>query len=270
MEGICAQHNLTYLNSNFIPDLQNLGWVRVKHYFASNTRGHSRNFSRPLKSGEHTILIPSFIDNNHWVALVRREIHSQVYFLYSDDMNNSSTERTIKTLIQTHTDDIFCPPNSIWIHCKCNTYHPHSNECGPRTILALHVLALHPTPNPEMLLPLMDANLAQIARLWVAASLINGEFHNDVFTYTFSLSQFYDTRISNRASSIPFDYISMNTEVLVTVPQTHNIMPSESSYSLEYSQLSPTTMMDKNHPRISSPMPSSPDSTQSPIMDATR
>jgi hypothetical protein len=140
------------------------------------------------------------------------------------------------------------------MHCKCTTYHPHSNECGPCTKLALHVLALHPTPNPEMLLPLMDANLAQIARLWVAASLINGEFRNDVFTYTFSLSQFCDTRIFNRASSIPLEYINTDTEVPAAMPQMHNIMPDESSSSLEYSQCSSTPTMDKHHPRISPPL----------------
>lgn len=100
LEGFCHQHRLTYLTSFFIPHLKTHGWTKVRTYFANHQRAHSRRIDRPRLSGEPTILIPSFIHNNHWVALVRREIRQRVYFLYSDDLNNTNTEKEIKSLIR--------------------------------------------------------------------------------------------------------------------------------------------------------------------------
>jgi hypothetical protein len=129
IEGFCQQHNLKYVNSHFIPHLWEKGWTTVQNYFASNRRAHSCSISRPKMTGEKAILIPAFINDNHWVAIVRREIGRQVIFLYSDDLNDANTESTLKKLITEQTNSEFCPEDAIWLHCKCNTYHPHSNEC---------------------------------------------------------------------------------------------------------------------------------------------
>jgi hypothetical protein len=207
LEGFCHQHRLTYLTSFFIPHLKTHGWTKVRTYFANHQKAHSRRIDRPKVSGEPTILIPSFIHNNHWVALVRCEIRQRVYFLYSDDLNNTNTEKEMKSLIRQKTNEEFCPPDSIWMHCKSTTYLPHSSECGPRAILAMVVLATHPNPHPEMLLPLMHDNLAQITRSWLAHSIITGNFETNIFEPIFSISHMTDNRTANRANSNQYDII---------------------------------------------------------------
>jgi hypothetical protein len=246
VEGFCNRHKLTYMNSNFIPHLREKGWRIVKHYFASNRRAHKRGINRPNITGERAILIPAFIHNNHWVAIVRREIRDRVLFLYSDDLNDPNTEGVLRTLITDRTDPNFCPSNAIWMHCKCNTYHPHSNECGPRTILALSILALHSQPYPEMLLPLMDENLAQITRTRIAASLVSGNFDTDNYKHVLSFSSFNDTRTSNRAASNPADIILWNE---VHCQQHHNQTLHESTNIIHPE--SPTcTITQPNHNTI--------------------
>jgi hypothetical protein len=42
------------------------------------------------------------------------------------------------------------------------------------TLFALMVMALHPQPSPDILLPYMSPNLAQILHTWVAFVLITG------------------------------------------------------------------------------------------------
>jgi hypothetical protein len=140
-------------------------------------------------------------------------------------MNNTATENTIRNLIQNKTDTTFCPPDSTWMHCRTTTYHPHSNECGPRTLLALHVLALHPTPYPNMLLPLMHDNIAQIARTWIASSILTGQYDNQIFNDNFSLQSYSDTRHTNRSSSTPFDIISWD------VSSSDSCLPNDQSQS---------------------------------------
>jgi hypothetical protein len=52
------------------------------------------------------------------------------------------------------------------------TYRPHSNECGPRTLLALAVTVCHPDPSASILLPYMDENIAQMSRWRIASSIL--------------------------------------------------------------------------------------------------
>jgi hypothetical protein len=47
------------------------------------------------------------------------------------------------------------------------------------TLLALHIMAFHPNPHENMLLPVMDQNIAQISRAWIAASLVTGLPNHD-------------------------------------------------------------------------------------------
>jgi hypothetical protein len=105
------------------------------------------------------------------VALVCREVNNQTLFLYSDDMQNSETERPVCNLIF-NTNASFCPPHTKWINSSSVTYHPHSNECGLRTLLALSIMMTHPAPDATIILPYMHKNLSNIARSWVANSLL--------------------------------------------------------------------------------------------------
>ena len=84
------------------------------------------------------------MDDCHWVTVVRREVHENVLFLYADDLTNMATEVSIRTLLATKTSREFYPATAQWIHCRNFTYRPHSNECGPRSLLAATILALHP------------------------------------------------------------------------------------------------------------------------------
>ncbi len=107
--------------------------------------------------------------------MVRREIQGRVYFLYSDDLNNPSTEQNIKQLISQRTCPTFYPTTAKWINCRSSTYYPHSNECGPRSLLAISIMMLHPHPSETILLEYMDPNLAQITRTWVATTILTGQ-----------------------------------------------------------------------------------------------
>jgi hypothetical protein len=94
--------------------------------------------------------------------------------LYVDDLNHLKTKDELKTLLKAQAPSEFYPWDATWIKCQSTTYRPHSNECGPRTLFALMVMALHPQPSPNILLPYMSPNLAQILRTWVAFVLITG------------------------------------------------------------------------------------------------
>jgi hypothetical protein len=43
----------------------------------------------------------------------------------------------------------------------------NSNECGPHTLLALRIMAFHPNLHNNILLPIMDTNIAQLCRTWI-------------------------------------------------------------------------------------------------------
>lgn len=213
LELLCSTGNVTYMNTAFWPHLKQYGWHKVQRYFASSHSGfHARKVDRPHKTGENAIMIPLFIQGIHWVALVRREINGRVFFFYSDDMNQTNVETNVKQTIYTHTDHTFCPPNAQWIHCNSTFYIDHSNECGPRTLLALHILAFHPSPHENMLLPVMDHNIAQISRAWIAAALVTGSPNHDSLSTIFQMNQFSDTRHSIIMQSHPYDILPWRRE----------------------------------------------------------
>jgi hypothetical protein len=135
-----------------------MGWADAKQYFANpNRRNRIRAPEKPNKTGERAILIPAFINDSHWTGIVCREIKDRVMFLYADDMNNKNDEINMQQLLQ-NTDNEFYPADAIWINCSNNLYLPHSNECGPRTLLALTIMGAHPAPFREMLLPSMHSS----------------------------------------------------------------------------------------------------------------
>jgi hypothetical protein len=170
---LCAGHNLTYLSTFFITILRrDKTWEPLRNWFATDASAEDYYF--PTMNSERPILIPCHVNGAHWVALVRRVINQRVHFLYADDLNHPSIEQHLKDLLLAHAAPEFYPANAIWLHCKSVTFRPHSNECGPRTLFALTTMALHPNPSPNILLPYMSPNLAQILRTWIGSVLLSG------------------------------------------------------------------------------------------------
>jgi hypothetical protein len=175
LEILTTEYQINYLSTFFIHILQrDRKWDNAKRWFNDSDR-RPCSYRPTLQSP--VILIPCHVHGNHWVALIRRIQNNRVHFYYSDDMNHPPTEQALKHLLQTSTDNTFYPDNAKWIKCHSLTYRPHSNECGPRTLLALAVLGLHHNPTEYSLMPFMTSNLAQILRTWVASSILSGEVH---------------------------------------------------------------------------------------------
>jgi len=113
------------------------------------------------------------VDECHWIALTCCIIGEKTFFFYSDYMNSPHYEEVIRNLYSlTNSSPLFHPNNSEWVNITSFTYHPHLNECGPRSLMAASVMALHPNPSQHMLLPFMHHNLAQISRWWVTKTII--------------------------------------------------------------------------------------------------
>jgi hypothetical protein len=163
LDILCNARNIHYLSTFFTSILKReKSWDAMTSWFAQDGKISP---SKPKLTSD-TILIPCHIQGAHWVGMVRRIINGRVTFLYADDLNLPTAE--------TYTSPEFYPQNSIWINCTSISYRPHSNECGPRTLLALTILGIHPNPTKNILLPFMTGNLAQITRTWVAATLVTG------------------------------------------------------------------------------------------------
>jgi hypothetical protein len=112
----------------------------------------------------------------------------------------------------------------MWIHCKSVTFQPHSNECGPRTLFALAVMALHPNPSEDILIPFMSPNLAQILRTWVGASLLLGKVNIPDWTTP------EPTLVSLRGTSVPgylFPWTGMIPEDAELPPKTLHLPKSK-------------------------------------------
>jgi len=130
LEIACPIFQESYLEPAFFPILQQNGWSGVKNWFVNNrSYNHHPNLS-----------IPVHIMGNHWVAVCRRTDSSLTTFYYADDINDASIETTIKNLLFVNAPQYFCPLGSRWVSCENTTYRPHSNECGPRKMLALSVM----------------------------------------------------------------------------------------------------------------------------------
>jgi hypothetical protein len=124
-------------------------------------------------------------------------------------MNNASTEAEIRTILTTRTSSEFYPPSAKWIQCKNLTYWPHSNECGPRTLLAATILALHPNPSQHILMPIMHQNLAQITRTWIGGQILQAHLDTDAIDSLLLLSQ-HQSQYDMSANSAPADLVQWN------------------------------------------------------------
>jgi hypothetical protein len=97
MEKLTKHSNISYITTAFLYTLRAQGWARLETYFALH-RNRPRTNSRPYITGESAVILPCFVDNCHWVAVVCREVHGSTIFLYAVDLNSPTTETDIKTL----------------------------------------------------------------------------------------------------------------------------------------------------------------------------
>jgi hypothetical protein len=251
LERLSRQYNLHYLSTSFLSILRSQGWNRLKRYF-SNHHNKPRGYSRPRISGELAIILPCFVDGCHWVTVVRREVNGQVLFLYADDLNQYTTEQNIKLLLSQHTSPEFYPTTTKWVNCTNYTYRPHSNECGPRSLLAATILALHLNPTSTILLPAMHPNSAQILRSWLSCQILNQEIDTQAINALLEPSQ--PPIIQRRAISKPADLIQWTTPRHGPPPMvstTHK--PSASSLVMESKKLKSMTKTTKALNPLASP-----------------
>jgi hypothetical protein len=213
LEKFTRQYNLHYLSTSFFGILRSQGCDRLKRYF-SNHRSRPRTNSRPRISGESAIILPCFIDRCHWVTVVWREVNSQVLFLYADDLNQPVTEQNIKQLLSHNTSSDFYPSTTKWVNCINYTYRPYSNQCGPRSLLAATILALHPDSSSTILLPAMHPNVVQILRSWLCCQILNQEIDTQAIKALLQIS--LPSTDQRTATSIPADLIQW------TIPQTRS------------------------------------------------
>jgi hypothetical protein len=131
---LCSQCNLSYLSAFFVTVLRrDKTWDAVSDWF--NVQ-EPPTYSRPNLSSTTPILSPCHVHGLHWVAVVRRIINNSVHLYYANDLNHEETERSIKQLLGSNIRSFF-PTDATWTKCESITYRPHSNECGPRTLMAL-------------------------------------------------------------------------------------------------------------------------------------
>ena len=167
LETLCRDYSAAYLDPSFYPTLRDHGYRRILRRFAQS--GQS-TITRP--SLDHcNIAIPIHVNGTHWLALCRRRIDGVTYFFYADDLNQSSTEQNIRAHLSTVPGLV--PKDSVWINCDNYTYYPHSNECGPRTILVLAIFISHPSPSCTMLTQYMNP-MAMQSRTWMSHLLLTG------------------------------------------------------------------------------------------------
>lgn len=128
------------------------------------------------------------------------------------------------------TADYFNQADNISV--KTTTYLPHSNECGPHTLLALTIMGLHHNPDESMLIPFMHANIAQITCIWITNTLLLNSFDITPF------QQYIQTQ-NNTANhectkqSIPYNLFHIlkktSTQVIYLYPlryQQHTVNPT--------------------------------------------
>lgn len=167
-------------------------------------------------------------------------------------MNSPSSEHHVQQILA-NSHPSFYPPSSIWMKCNNYTFLPHSNECGIRTLLALIFQALHPDPHPNILLPYMHSNLAQIGRTWVAASLITSHVSQDSIQEILSMTTTNTLDLSN-ATSNPFSLIEWTThlnqsDTVVTTNSVHR--KSSSPLNAPYGKIAPLPSSQVLNPNAS-------------------
>jgi hypothetical protein len=199
--------NIKFLDSNFHREFARHGWDHAfRKYFLHETsyRYSKKLHLKPLVNSP-IIIIPIHLNQSHWVILTRRVIGDSTYFLYADDLNSTNNEDTVRNLYSTKSTSQFYPHSAIWVHCTSYTYHPHSNECGPRSLLAATIMFLHPNPSRDIILPYMHPNISEISQWWVAYSILSRSIDSFPFTRSFDSLHDVGNVPSVHMTSSPYD-----------------------------------------------------------------
>jgi hypothetical protein len=275
LEMLTRQYDITCLSTSIMTTLQQQGWQRLQSHFALY-RNRPQTNSQPWISRESAIILPCFVDGCHWVNVVRREVNGQVLFLYADNLNRPTTEQFIRDLLSQNAD--FFPATASWINCINYTYRPHSNECGPRSLLAATILALHPHPSNTILLPAMHPKLAQILRTWLGCQITTQTIDDTAIKALLHTSH----GITNQrtASSLPaylFQWAASAIPLPTVILESHNpsklratapiFHPRKATDILEpisqAFQPDPTTTVASSQPTITNIIPKNPESKNS-------
>jgi len=142
------------IHTYFSSEIFDKGWTTIAHKYFSlpNSSTHQRRRKPSLLSP--IILFPVHIHGCHWIALTQCIINGIVHFFYVDDMLSPHTSSNIQEKFsQRNTLPEFHPSNARSICCNGIKYSPHSNECRSWTLLSLTILATHPSPHINMIIP---------------------------------------------------------------------------------------------------------------------
>ena len=182
LEIICNENpGIFYLPSFSSDQWRKEGWQKTKKYFYHLTSKRKKSITC-LSLEDPIIIIPLHMELCHWVVIIRRKTEEGISFFYVDDMNNQDTMEKVKAYITCEKLDCeFCLASTKWMNCAFTMYVLHHNECCPRTLLHVTIMAYHPKPYQNMLLPAMHLNLANISRIWVAKTIVTGKFYQNAF-----------------------------------------------------------------------------------------
>jgi hypothetical protein len=151
-------------------------------------------------------------------------------------MNSDNTFDSINSQYTSQlTSHNFHPESAKWINY--NMYYPHSNECGPRTMLALTIMSIHPSLSNTILLLFMDANIAQLSRWWITKSIISVSVDLTPIITTFS-DKYKPPTLSLQREAYPYNIARLPK------PTTH----SQTIFHFPTNQY-PTNFHLKLHPR---------------------
>jgi hypothetical protein len=107
-------------------------------------------------------------------------------------------------------------------------YVPHSNECGPRALLAAAIYSLHPNPNKNSLIPAMHPNIAQISRWWVAKSILTQDIDTNNLRPLFHTTNDHDLSSPIYREAIPYNLAPLDHHINGTSsfnPTTDPLLP---------------------------------------------
>jgi len=93
-------------------------------------------------------------------------------------------------------------------------------------LLAATILALHPDPSSNVLLPLMHKNLAQISRTWIAGQLIKEHFDTEAVQNCIQATPVHRP-LSTNAPSAPVDLIQWKPVVAQHIQSTNLSRPGK-------------------------------------------
>ncbi len=110
---------VTYTKTYFSHFLATKGWQRAKAFLSPHVTSSRQTYNHLSISGESVILIPFFVNTNHWVAISCHECRGSVTFLYADNLNSPSTEtRHRPSLFPTEYKLGELPQHNVYSTCQ--------------------------------------------------------------------------------------------------------------------------------------------------------